>query len=273
MYHNLPVRLNKTIGGLTLGRSRDNFGIVVDEIFWYCHAGKLSITVTVETASKQTSRSAKEANCQENAFWLKSLEAKSSIVSSGSINKDEGITKPTNWETITKSNIHMHHIEIAVSGMVKDQSTFGFGNSGKRAKGRRKLPTINPFTIMTNLQDVLVVPKLSTTHNAINFFSRPMSLGVQSIPRITRPNRWKRRTWVMEELGDLVKEQSWEQDGRRRRSGSLNIVGQHRPQRLLEGISQEQSWAVMDSISKDGEGQREEACHSGTHRGKEAERT
>ena len=68
MYHNLPVRLNKTIGGLTLGRSRDNFGIVVDEIFRYRHAEEFSIPVAVETASKQTSRSAKEANCQENAF-------------------------------------------------------------------------------------------------------------------------------------------------------------------------------------------------------------
>jgi hypothetical protein len=67
MYHNLPVRLNKTIGGLMLGRSRDNFGIVVDEIFRYCRAEELSITVAVETASKQTSRSTKEANCQENA--------------------------------------------------------------------------------------------------------------------------------------------------------------------------------------------------------------
>jgi hypothetical protein len=160
------------------------------------------------------------------------------------INKDEGITKPTNQETITKSNIYMHSIKIVVSGTVKDQSAFGFGNSGKRAKGRRKLPTIDPFTITTNLQDVLVVPKLSTTHNAMNLFSRPMSLGVQSIRHITRPNQWKRRTWVMEELGDLVKGQAESRMG----DGGGVAIGCKDCWRVS---AKKHSWAVIDSISKD----------------------
>ncbi len=79
MYHNLPARLNKTIGRLMLGQSRDNFGNVVDEMFQYCRAKELSITVAVETASKQTSHSAKKMNRQENAFGRKSLRPKAQL--------------------------------------------------------------------------------------------------------------------------------------------------------------------------------------------------
>jgi len=38
------------------------------------------------------------------------------------------------------------------------------------SKRHGKLAAINPFTAMANIQNVFVIAKFSTTHDAVNFF-------------------------------------------------------------------------------------------------------
>jgi hypothetical protein len=47
------------------------------------------------------------------------LMTKRPVVPGGHIYQDKGISKTTNSETVTKSNIHMNSIQIEITGAVK----------------------------------------------------------------------------------------------------------------------------------------------------------
>jgi len=89
---------------------------------------------------------------------------------------------------VTKCNIHVDGIEKTVGGPIKRRTPFRFWNSSERSKRHGKLAAINPFTATANVQNVFVIAKFSTTHDAVKFFRRPMSLRVGGIGRVTQAN-------------------------------------------------------------------------------------
>jgi hypothetical protein len=58
--HSLPMRLHQTVGRLLLGRSHDNFRIIINEIFCNNSTKQLSIAIRVEALDKSTSSSTKK---------------------------------------------------------------------------------------------------------------------------------------------------------------------------------------------------------------------
>jgi hypothetical protein len=86
------------------------------------------------------------------------------------VNQDESISETANGEAITKSNIHMHRIKVFIFLVLKGTPAVGLTYRGIRAQRRRKLPTIHPLAVTTNLKDVFVIPKLPTAHSLMELF-------------------------------------------------------------------------------------------------------
>jgi len=93
----------------------------------------------------------KEAKGSKNSVRGKRFEAKSPIVSSSPINEDECVAEATNREAITKGNIYVNGIQIAIAGSIKEFTPLGFRDSGKRPNGGRELTAVNPFSISTHV--------------------------------------------------------------------------------------------------------------------------
>jgi len=93
----------------------------------------------------------KEVKGSENAVRGKGFEARSPIVPSSPINEDECVAEATNRKAITKGNVHVNGVQIAVAGSIKEFAPLGFRDSGKRAKGGRELTAVNPFAISTHV--------------------------------------------------------------------------------------------------------------------------
>jgi hypothetical protein len=105
-------------------------------------------------------------------------------------------------------------IQEAVAGAIKKFTTFGFWDSRKRAKGGRELTTIDPFAIATHIQNMFVVTKFAASHDAMEFFSRPVSLGVGGISRVTWSDGRERRTRMVKEFNRFLWWQSREKSRR-----------------------------------------------------------
>ncbi len=89
MDHPFPMRLNKFVGQLALCRSSDNFGLAINEIVADSQTKELEITVRVEAACQRPSCSSEKAKRRDDVCGIESLEAKSTIVMGGAVNKDE----------------------------------------------------------------------------------------------------------------------------------------------------------------------------------------
>jgi len=83
------------------------------------------------------------------------------------INEDECVAEATNREAITKGNIYVNGVQIAIAGSIKEFTPLGFRDSGKRAKGGRELTAVNPFSISTHVYNIFVVAELPTSHDAM----------------------------------------------------------------------------------------------------------
>jgi hypothetical protein len=61
----------------------------------------------------------------------------------------------------------MDRIEIFVTVFIEGAAAMGLRNRSEGAEGRRKFPTIDPLTITTDLQKVLVISELTATHDSM----------------------------------------------------------------------------------------------------------
>jgi hypothetical protein len=107
----------------------------------------------------------------------------------------------------------MDRIKIFVTVFIEGAATMGLRNCNEGAKGRRKFPTIDPLTVRTDLQKVLVISELAATHDSMKLLQRPMRLLIRIVSRITRPDRQKRSTNVMEKRLNLVRSHRQEKAG------------------------------------------------------------
>jgi hypothetical protein len=61
-------------------------------------------------------------------------------------------------------------IKKTVGGPIKRRTPFHLWNSSEQSKRHGKLAAVDPFTATANVQNMLVLAKFLTTHDAVNFF-------------------------------------------------------------------------------------------------------
>ncbi len=91
-----------------------------------------------------------------------------------------------------------------VAGAIEKFAPFGFWDSCKQSKGGRELTAINPYAVATYIQNMFVVTKFAASHDAMDVFSRPVSLGVGSICRVAWSDGWERRTRMVKECNNFL---------------------------------------------------------------------
>jgi len=169
MHHDFPMGFNQSILRLTFGRRGNNFQRVVNEIV-ADPTEEYRITVAVEATSQGTSRRTEETKSCQDALRKQSFQTEGPIISGRTIDQDESIGITPHRDAVTECNVRVDAIKKTVGGPIKRRTPFRFWNSSEQSKRHGKLATINPFTATANVQNVFVIAKFSTTHNAVNFF-------------------------------------------------------------------------------------------------------
>ena len=118
---------------------------------------------------------------------------------------------------VPKSNIHVNSIEKPVGRPIKGRTPFSLRNGSKRTQRHRKLSAVNPLPATADIQNVFIIPKLPTTHDAVNFLRRPMCFSVGGVGRVARANGRERSVGMMKETADLLRGHRREKDVSRRR--------------------------------------------------------
>jgi hypothetical protein len=72
-----------------------------------------------------------------------------------------------------------------------------FRNSSLGDERHRKLAAINPFTITTNCENILVVLEITTAHNAMDLLRQPMGFSVGGIGSVAWLDIQKRGVGMM----------------------------------------------------------------------------
>ncbi len=102
----------------------------------------------------------------------------------------------------------MNGVQVAVAQAIKLFAPFSLRDRSKRAEGGRELAAINKFAIATHVQNMFVVTELPTSHDAMDFFARPVSFCVRSICCVSRPYGRESRTRVVEVFPNFLLRQS-----------------------------------------------------------------
>jgi hypothetical protein len=87
----------------------------------------LEITIAIETTCQGTRCHIAEAKHRDDVCGRESLEAKSQVVTSCTVDKNKSITVTANSNAVPKSNVYMHSVKVLVRGAIKGATPFGFG--------------------------------------------------------------------------------------------------------------------------------------------------
>jgi hypothetical protein len=68
--------------------------------------------------------------CQKDAVRGNVLDAKCLHVACGFVNQDKYVSEPTNQNTVTKCNIHMDGVKLAIFGSIEITTSICGWNSG-----------------------------------------------------------------------------------------------------------------------------------------------
>jgi hypothetical protein len=98
------------------------------------------------------------------------LEVKHPIKACCAVHLDECVMEPANQKTISKGNIHMNSIKVAIVVAIKREPVLSLQNSPGCTQRRKELTTLNPYAIATNLQLMFIILDLPTSHDMVNFF-------------------------------------------------------------------------------------------------------
>ncbi len=66
------------------------------------------------------------------------------------------------------------------------------------ANGDGELSVVNEETILRGVNEVSIIPKLSASGQAMQFFGCELRFSIRCVGGITRTNCWEGRVWVME---------------------------------------------------------------------------
>ena len=86
---------------------------------------------------------------------------------------------------VTKTNIHVHLVEIAVVCSVNALATARLGNYGVVPKRFRKLTDVGVFSITGDAEEFLVVVELSTARDFVQALGGAVGLFVGTIGDVT----------------------------------------------------------------------------------------
>ena len=188
---------------MVFGRGGNKLRLVIDKIVADGLAKKLRITITKEATDERTRSRGEKTKSQKDACGRECLQSEGPIITAHTINQDEGITIAPHRNAVAKGNVHMDHIKVRVVSPFEGLSSFCFWYSGIRTKRHGEFTAVNPLTITTDIDDVFVIPELSTTHDAMNLLRRPMNLRVGGIICVTWANIRKRCVRMAEKPSDL----------------------------------------------------------------------
>jgi hypothetical protein len=122
----------------------------------------------------------------------------------GAVDKDERIATTADSDTVSKRDVHVHGVKVIVFCTIKEATLFGLRNCCIRAKGEGKLAAINPLSILTDLQKIVVISELATAHDAMELLCRPMDLCVGSISGVAEPNQGEGSARMMKMARNLI---------------------------------------------------------------------
>jgi len=155
---------------LTLCGCGNNFGGVVHKIVTDGPAEEFRITVAVKATSEGASCRTKQTESREDAVGRQRFQSKSPVIAGSTIDQNKSIAITPHGNAVPKRNIHVNGVEITIGGSIQRRPPFGLRNCSKRTKRHRKLAAINPFAVTANVEDVFVITKFSTAHDAVEFF-------------------------------------------------------------------------------------------------------
>jgi hypothetical protein len=102
----------------------------------------------------------------------------------------------------------MNHIEIFIASLIKRFALVTLEHSGKGAKSWREFAAVNPGTITTDLEKMLVITKFPAPHSTVEFLGSPVCFLVTGVCSITRLYRGHYCTLVMDQLKDILSRHS-----------------------------------------------------------------
>jgi hypothetical protein len=155
---------------LTLCGCGNNFGRVVHKIVTDGPAEEFRITVAVKATSEGASCRTKQTKSREDAVGRQRFQSKSPIIAGSAIDQYKSIAITPHGNAVPICNIHVNGVKITIGGSIQGRPPFGLRNCSKRTKRHRKLAAINPFSVTANVEDVFVITKFSTAHDAVEFF-------------------------------------------------------------------------------------------------------
>jgi hypothetical protein len=100
------------------------------EIFAHHGTKEFQIKIQIKAMCQLTRQSMKAAKGRNETVREKVLEEKCPIVACVSVNQDNCVSELTNQDTVTKCNIHMDSIKIAIFGLIKSATSFCLWGSG-----------------------------------------------------------------------------------------------------------------------------------------------
>ena len=83
----------------------------------------------------------------------------------------------------------MDTIEVTVLGSINGTTPFSLWNRCIRPQGGGQLPRVNLYTVLTKLEEVVVILEATTAHGPVELLRSPVGLGIQTIGGVTRADR------------------------------------------------------------------------------------
>jgi hypothetical protein len=103
-----------------------------------------------------------------------------------------------------KSYINVNPVEIFISSLFKRFALVTFEHGGKGAKSWRELTAINPGTITTDLEKMLVITKFPASYSAVEFLGSQVCFFITGVCSITRTHQEQHRIHVMNQPNNII---------------------------------------------------------------------
>ncbi len=197
-------------GQLPFGWCGNNLGLVVNEIVADGSPKEFEVTIAVEAPGEGACRTTKEPYCRKVRVREKVFKSKCPVIPGSLINQDKRIAEAANQEAVPKSNIHVHGVKVFVLRLINRTTTVCFPYGCVRTQGRGEFTTIQPFTATADLNEVFVISKLATTHDAMKFLQLPVLFCIRLVGGTTPTNQWDIDTHAMHQFEDSVTEECGE---------------------------------------------------------------
>jgi hypothetical protein len=120
------------------------------------------------------------------------------------VNKDESIPKASDGETVAKSYTNINRVKIFIPSPLKGFTPITFGHGGKETKRWREFTTVNPYAIPTDLEEMIVITKLSASHRVVEFLGCPVGLFVAELSSIAWMHQRQHHPFMMDQSNTII---------------------------------------------------------------------